>query len=801
MRVPMKWLGRYVDLTGVTAQEVAKLLTARGLEVEGVEKQGEDMQNVVVGYLNTVEKMENSDHLQICSVDVGAEEALQIVTGAPNIKQGDLVPVALHGAILPNGMKIKKGKLRGVMSEGMLCSGEELCLGEEDYPSASVNGIMILREEYALGTDLREILGLDDEVLHAEATPNRPDLQSVIGIAREVAYAIGKPLVLPDITVKAESDSNINDFVKVDVKNGDLCPRYMARTVRDIKIAPSPKWMHDALVAAGIRSINNIVDITNYVMLEYGQPMHAFDLSCVANDHIVVRTPAEGEKTITTLDEKERALDENTLLICDENKPVGIAGIMGGLNSEITENTKTVLFESAKFNGYNIRLSSKRLGLMSEASQRFVKGVDIEGTEAALERACHLIEELGAGKVDRGVIDVQSCDLSRKHITARPDRVNALIALDVPTEKMVEILNGLDIPTTYEEDGLLHIEIPHFRDDIVEEADISEEVARIVGFDEIPYTLMRGDLVRGKLTARQIQVDDVRRTMCALGANECSTYSFTGNFAYDKLGLAADSPLRNSVRIMNPFGEDNALMRSTLAVSMLPVISTNANRKAKAFRLFEISNVYTAAAEKGELPAGKQMICVALYGANEDFFSLKGVVDALLAQLNVKNIDYVVGGEAYYHPGRKAELYVNDKLAGVLGEVHPDVLENYEINGRAYMAELELDVLFAGAEAEKKYKAIPRFPAIDRDLALVLDVQYTVGQVQKCIEKAGGKLLEKVELFDVYQGSHIEEGKKSLAYSLKFRDPEKTLTDDDVAALTKKILKSLEKDFGAALRS
>lgn len=801
MRVPMKWLSQYVDTTGYTPVEIAKLLTARGLEIGGVEELGANIQNVVVGRLLSVVKHENSDHLQICMVDVGKDEPIQIVTGAQNVKAGDLVPVALHDSRLPNGLHIKKGKLRGAVSEGMLCSGEELCLSEEDYPGAGEHGILILKEEWPVGTDIRQVLGLNDTVLEAEPTPNRPDLQSVIGVAREVAFALGRPLNLPIVSVKAEGGRNIRDFVKVEVEDARLCPRYMARTVRDIKIGPSPAWMKGALRAAGVRSINNIVDITNYVMLETGQPMHAFDLACVADSHMVVRCAKEGEK-LETLDGKERELDAEMLCICDAAKPVGIAGVMGGANSEITENTRTVLFESAKFNGYSIRMTSKKLGMMTEASQRFVKGVDIEGTAYALERACQLVELLGAGKVDEGVIDVVGQDLARRRIMARPERVNALVALNVPAERMAEILNGLCIPTKLE-NGLLNIEVPHFRDDIEGEADISEEIARIVGYDEIPLTFMRGDLSRGRLTRTQKLTETVRDVLCGMGAYECNTYSFTGQSAYDKLLLPEDSPLRSSVRILNPFGEDNALMRTTVAVSLLPVAATNINKKNGDFRIFEISNVYFPAKEEGELPKGKQNVCIILNGEGEDFFTLKGVVETLCASLGIEvsKLDFSAGGEAYYHPGRKAVLTVGGAYAGQLGEVHPDCAAAFEIPNRIYMAELELDVLFAAAAEQKKFKSLPKFPAVERDIAFVLSEEHTAKQVKDVIQKAGGELLEAAELFDVYQGANIEKGKKSMAYSLRFRAMERTLTDDEVAEATNRILSALESTLQAKLRS
>lgn len=807
MRAPLNWLKRYVDID-VSAQEIQRLLTLRGLEVSSVEEQAKDIINVVVGKIVSIEKHPDADKLLVCAIDVGnlsketnetneTGETIQIVTGAHNIAQGDLVPVALHGSLLPDGTKIKKGKLRGVESNGMLCSGVELNLKNADYEGAEEHGILILKEEYPLGLDIRTALGMDDTILEAEPTPNRPDCLSIIGIAREIAAALDKPLKLPEIKV-VEGSGSIHDHVKIEVLDGDLCPRYTARTVKNIRIAPSPRWMQNCLRAAGVRAINNIVDITNFVMLEMGQPMHAFDLGCVTDSHIIVRRAKEGEQT-TTLDSKQRALTPNTLLIADPVRAVGIAGIMGGENSEIKTDTQTVFFESAKFAGANIRVSAKALGLTTEASQRFSKGIDIEGVPHALNRAVQLVAELGAGEVEQGLIDVCPGELARKRISVRPQRVNKLLAIDVPAQKMAEILNKLEIPTTIQE-GLLECEIPRFRDDIEGEADIAEEVGRTLGYDSIPYTLMQGALMRGKLTKRQEFVDSVRTLMCAQGVNEAVTYSFTGAAAYDKLGLSEGHSLRNSVKLINPFGEDNSLMRTTALVGMLPVIATNANRKVKNCRFFEVTNVHTPEADTNVIPIEKQVLCIGFYGEGEDFYTLKGAVERLCSGLDVAGVDFTAGGETYYHPGRKAVLLVDGKKAGELGEIHPDVAAAFDIPGRAYVAQIELSPLFDAMVTLKKYKALARFPSMERDLAVVVPVDVESGAMIKTIKNAGGKLILSAALFDTYAGEHIAEGSKSCAFALSFRADDRTLTDEDVSGAIAKILAALEKEFGAIIR-
>lgn len=795
MRAPLNWLKRYVDID-VSAQEIQRLLTLRGLEVSSVEEQAKDIINVVVGKIIKIEKHEDADKLFTCALDVGSE-TIQIVTGAHNIAVGDLVPVALHNSSLPDGTKIKRGKLRGVESNGMLCSGAELNLKNADYEGAEDHGILILKDNHPLGMNICTALGMDDFILEAEPTPNRPDCLSIIGIAREIAAALHKPLNLPEIKV-TEGSGSIHDHVKIEVLDGDLCHRYTARTVKNIHIAPSPRWMQNCLRAAGVRAINNIVDITNFVMLEMGQPMHAFDLGCVTDSHIIVRRAKAGETT-TTLDGKQRLLTTNTLLITDPSRAVGIAGIMGGENSEITPNTKTVLFESAKFAGANIRVSAKALGLTTEASQRFAKGIDIEGVPHALNRAMQLVAELGAGEVEQGLIDVCPGEVGRKVITVRPERVNSLLALDVSTAQMADILNKLDIPATIQ-NGLLHVEIPRFRDDIEGEADIAEEVGRTLGYDSIPYTLMEGSLMRGKLTDRQKFVDSVRTLMCAQGVNEAVTYSFTGLAAYDKLGLREGHILRNSVRLINPFGEDNSLMRTTAIVGMLPVIATNANRKVKNCRFFEVTNVHMPQADTNVIPIEKQVLCIGFYGEGEDFYTIKGVIEAMCSGLDVEDFDFTADGETYFHPGRKAVLLVGGTKVGDLGEVHPDVAAAFDIPGRAYIAQIELSPLFDARVTLKKYKALARFPSMERDLALVVPLQVESGAMIRTIKNVGGELILSAVLFDTYAGEHIAEGSKSCAFALSFRAEDRTLTDEEVSQAIAKILSALKKEFGAQIR-
>ncbi len=800
MKAPVSWLNRYVDMEGVDLKALCELLPLRGLEIAGIEELGADIVNVVVGRIVGIEAHPDSDHLLVCMLDVGAGENIQIVTGAPNVAAGDLVPVALDGSTLPGGVEIKKGVLRGVESCGMLCSGEELELKDCDYPGAEIHGILILREDHPLGMDIREALQLSDVVIEAEPTANRPDWQSIIGIAREVAAAIGRPMHIPELVVKEEASGAIGDHVRAEVADADLCPRYMLRSVKDIKIEPSPIWMRRALRGAGQRPINNIVDITNFVMFEAGQPMHAFDMGCVADDHIIVRRSRASE-LIETLDHKQRLLPNDTLLITDETKPVGIAGVMGGVNSEITDASSTVLFESAKFDGANIRRVVKAMGMMSDAASRFIKGIDIETTAWALERACMLVEELGAGKVERGILDI--CDpkaLERKTLVARPERVNALLSTDCSAEQMKDILNGLFIPTAIE-GGKLVLTLPHFRDDMEGEADVAEEVARVLGHGSIAPTLMRGDLMRGRLSDKQAWRDRLQDALCGMGAFEVCTYAFTGPQAYDMLRVPEGNPLRRCVKLSNPFGDDSAWMRTTLLTGMLPVLATNAKRKAGTVRFFELGRVHAEKTPDQELPIESERLCLGFYGEGEDFYTLKGAIEALAAALDLPRLIMKAGGEDFFHPGRKARIHVGDSFVGMLGEIHPDVADAFGIPGRAYVAELDPSALFETRIIDKQYKPLSRVPSVSRDLALIVPRALESAAVEAVIRASAGDTLESVTLFDIYEGAHMPEGQKSMAYTLVFRHKERTLTDEEVQGFIDEVLAALKQAHGIELRS
>lgn len=803
MKAPMSWLADYVDLTDVTPKQIQDILTLRGLEITSIDDVYGEISNVVVARVEKMTVHPDSDHMFICQMDVGSGEPLQIVTGAQNVSEGDWVPAALHGATLPGGVKIKKGKLRGEVSNGMLCSGEELLLQEGDYPTAGVDGIMILQgDDFVAGVDIKEFLGINEVVFEAEPTPNRPDCLSIIGIARELSAALDRELHLPEIANVGELVEDVHsNTLSIDIEAGDLCSRYMARLLNDIKIEPSPEWMQRKLKAVGLNTINNIVDITNFVMMEYGQPMHAFDFDGVEGNHIIVRR-AKGEEVLTTLDEKERTLNESMLVIADEKKAIALAGVMGGENLEITDQTKTVLLESAVFDGYNVRQTAKTLGMSSDASTRFSKGLDIEGTKIALLRACQLIQDMNAGAVQGQTYDVCCADLTRRILRARVEKINQILALSLSAQEMAAILNSLFMPTIVE-DQILVVEIPHFREDMEGEADVAEEVARVIGHNNIQPTLMRGDLVRGRLTKQQKQLDRIRYDLCGLGAYESITYAFTGNSEYDQMQLSQDDPLRvESVKIANPFGEDNALMRTTLVVGMLNVIATNAKRRIPDFRFFEIGYVHRKNPNPEELPTQTQMLCIACYGPQEDFYTLKGMVESLLSSLDAPaSWSCTAGGDEYYHPGRKALFSIGREQIGQMGEVHPDVCSAYGIPKRAYIAEISLDALLPlCATKVKKFKSLPRYPAIDRDLALIVPVETEAGALAEMIKRNGGKYLQNVNLFDVYHGENIGLDVKSLAYSLHYQADDHTLKDEEVNQSIQEILKSVEKGFSAKIR-
>ncbi len=797
MLISLNWLKTYVDID-VPVNELCDRMVMSGFEVESITDLSETMRNVVVGRIVKLEKHPDADKLQICQIDIGADEPVQIVTGADNVFEGAYVPACLHDSLLPNGMHIKKGKLRGVPSNGMLCSGEELCIKDSDYPGAEVYGILIMDDKYPVGTDMREVLHLNDIIIDFKITANRPDCQSVLGVAREIAVVLSKPFNAPVPTYKT-TGGNIHDEISVTVHDSDLCPRYMGRVVKNLRIAPSPDWMKQCLKAAGMRPINNIVDITNFVMLETGQPMHAFDMRHVAGPEIHVRRANAGE-TITTLDGKAHTLTEDMLVIADKNAPSCIAGIMGGEHSEIEEDTTTLFFESAKFRRDSVRRTSRTLGIRTESSGRFERGLDIMGASFAMERALQLIDELDAGDIIDGVIDLHDGLPAPRTIKVAAQSINNLLGVEIPFETMVDILNSLHIETTLDSDNVLTCNIPSFREDIEGRADLAEEVMRIYGYDHIIGTPMRGEVVRGRKLPERIKGDKIKKLLVANGMYEITTYSFISGKAVNTLNLAQDDPRREVVTLLNPLGEEYSTMRTQLATSMLTVLSTNYNRKITDARFFELNKIFKAKQlPVTEQPAEIPTLCIGMYGEKEDFFTMKGIIEKTLAIFGVK-ADYVVSNEPYLHPGRQASAMVDNQSVAVFGEVHPDVAENYNLGTRVYLAEVRLDVLYGYEKAPILYKALPRFPAVQRDLALLCDAQLPVAEIETVIRKAGGKLLEEVKLFDVYQGAQIEAGKKSVAFSLAFRSNEGTLSDEQIAPLFDKIFRNLN-EKGCILRS
>ena len=796
MKVSLNWLKRYVDIS-VSVEELCNKMTMSGFEVDGVEDLSQTMRNVVAARILKLEKHPDADRLQLCTMDVGAAEPLQIITGATNVFEGALVPAALHDSLLPTGTVIKRGKLRGLPSEGMLCSGEELCLKETDYPGAEVHGILILNEDAAPGTDMRKILHRDDVIIDFSITSNRPDCQSMLGIAREVAVALGQTPRLPVPSYKT-AGGDVNDHIAITVEDTDLCPRYMGRIVKNLRIAPSPAWMQACLRGAGMRPINNIVDITNFVMLETGQPMHAFDLRDIRGAHIIVRRAENGEE-IVTLDGKSHTLTDEMLVIADAEAPSCLAGIMGGLNSEIKPDTTDLLFECAKFRRDNVRRTGRALGMRTESSARYEKGVDIHGVAYAMDRALQLIDELDAGDIVDGVIDRCEALPAPREVSVVPADINALLGIEVPEQTMADILCRLGLDASLN-GGRLVCRIPSRRDDIEGRADLAEEIVRVYGYDHIVPTPMTGAIVRGTKLPERRAADRVKATLTAQGLYEISTYSFISAKAAESLSLAADDPRRQAVALLNPLGEEYAVMRTQLVSSMLTVLATNYSRKNAAVRFFEIGKQFLPHAlplteQPDEVPA----LCLGLYGDGEDFFTLKGAVEAVLAAFGAE-ARFTRAAEPYLHPGRQATVTVGDAVIGVLGEVHPDTAAGYGIGVRAYVAELKLAPLYAAGEGKVlRYQPLPRFPAVERDLALLCDETLPAADIEATIRAAGGKLLERVTLFDVYQGAQIAAGQKSVAYSLTFRGADGTLSDADIDPVMNRIMRRLTEQ-GCTLR-
>ena len=799
MLLSRKWLNEFVSVQA-DDRTFAEDMTLSGSKVEVTEVEGQEINNVVVGRVVEIKRHENSDHMWICQVDVGEDAPVQIVTGAQNVSQGDLVPVAKHNSTLPGGVHITKGKLRGEASNGMLCSYKELGMTDNDWPYSVVDGIFLLESDPDLkakglkpGDPICPAIGLDDHVVEFEITPNRPDCLSVIGLAREAAVTYGKPLSLHDPVVKGGGPGVLTELLDVETPDPDLCPRYTARMVRNVKIGPSPKWMRDRLRASGVRPINNIVDITNYVMLEYGQPMHAFDYRYVKGGKIIVRRAKDGE-SLTTLDGNLRQLNASMLVIADEHRAVGLAGIMGGENSEIVEDTVDVVFESANFNGTSIRRTALALGMRTEASAKFEKGLDILNTLPAVDRACELVELLGAGEVLDGVIDILNFVPQPTQLDLRPDKINALLGTDIPTEEMCRILTDLGFGVEGET-----ITVPSWRGDVGHYSDLAEEVARFYGYNQIPTTAMRGVTTRGGYSPEQLLERNLGIICRGMGFDEIITYSFISPTYYDKIRLPEDSPLRKSMKIMNPLGEDTSIMRTTVLPSMLEILTRNYNYRNKSARLYELGRTYFER-EDGMADEPK-VLSLGLYGPEETFFTLKGAVETVLDSIRAKDVLYEAEKtNPSFHPGRCAKILVGGKEVGVMGQIHPLVAANYGVDADLYYAQMSFDALFASRGAEPEYTPLPKFPAVTRDIAVVCDSDIPVGKLSDCILANGGQYLKGCDIFDVYTGHHIAQGKKSVAFSLTMRSDDQTLTDDHAEETVKAVLAALEKDFGAVMR-
>ena len=805
MRTSLEWIRSMVPELSCTAQEYMDAMTLSGSKVEGYEELDADLEKIVIGQIEKIEKHPDADKLIICQVNVGTGENIQIVTGAPNVKEGDKVPVVLDGGRVagghdgkktPGGVKIKKGKLRGVESFGMMCSIEELGSTKDMYPEAPEYGIYIFPEDAVVGADAVEALGLHNSVFEYEITSNRVDCFGIIGLAREAAATFRKEFHPPVVTATGNNE-DVNDYVKVSVEDTKLCPRYTARVVKNIKIAPSPEWMQRRLAAQGIRPINNIVDITNYVMEEYGQPMHAYDLDTIAGHQIVVKRAEKGQKFVT-LDGQERTLNDSVLMICDGEKAIGIAGIMGGENSMITDDVKTMLFEAACFDGTNIRLSSKKVGLRTDASGKFEKGLDPNNAIEAMNRACQLIEELGAGEVVGGVVDVYTTVKEGRNIPFEPEKYNRLLGTDIAPETMLDYFKMLDLGYDKEKNEIL---VPSWRQDLECDADLAEEVARFFGYDKIPTTLPSGEATTGKLTFK-LRIEAVAREIAEFcGFSQGMTYSFESPKVYDKLLLPQDSPLRETVVITNPLGEDFSIMRTVSLNGMLASLATNYNRRNQNVRLYELGNIYLPKQTPvTELPEERMQFTLGMYGEG-DFYTMKGVVEELFDKLGMhEKAEYDPSDKKpFLHPGRQADIVYHGNVIGYLGEIHPTVAANYAIKERVYVAVLDMPYIVEYASFDRKYRGIAKFPAVTRDLSMVVPKEVLAGDIEKVFDEKGGQYLERYALFDIYEGAQIKRGYKSIAYTLTFRAQDKTLEDADIQNAMNKILKKLE-ELGIELR-
>lgn len=791
MDASLRWINDYVDIEDIDIKNFCDSMTMSGSKVEGYKVEGSEVANVVVGKILKIERHPDADKLVVCQVEVGQDKPVQIVTGATNVFEGAIIPVALDKSTLPGGVTIKKGKLRGVESQGMLCSLSELNLTTHDFPYAIEDGIFIIEEQCEIGQDIQSAIGLNDTTVEFEITPNRPDCLSIIGLAREVSATFEKTINIPYPKVDG-SGGSIDSLLSVSVENTELCPRYITKMVKNVKIAPSPRWMRERLRACGVRPINNLVDITNYVMLEYGQPMHAFDMDNIQGGKLIIRNAKKDEK-ITTLDSIERNLNENMLMICDANKPIGIGGVMGGENSEIKDTTTTVVFESAAFNNANIRTTSNKLGLRTDASSKFEKGLDPANCLPAVLRACELVELLGAGEVVDGIIDINNSEIPQTVIDLDYNWINGLLGIEVSNEDMENMLTRVGCKC---ENG--KVKVPSYRKDLENKADLSEEVARLYGYNNIPTTSLKGE-ANGKFTDKQLLERKIVDTMVSLGANEVITYSFISSKYYDKIMLPEDSPLRKSVVITNPLGEETSILRSITVPSILEILSKNYNNRNPEAVIFEIGTEYLPV-EGQQLPNEPKKLTIGAYGNDIDFFAVKGMVEELFNKINLVdwNIE-AIDNNPTYHPGRTSILSVNDKVIGYIGEIHPTVADNYNIGSKTYIAYLDMEVMFSNKKSIIEYVSLPKFPATSRDLALICDEDLPVLNIENIIKKSFGEILEKIKLFDVYKGSQVAEGKKSVAYSLTIRSKSGTLTDQEVDAKVTKTLKKLS-EIGVELR-
>lgn len=787
MKLPLSWLKDYMNTDGIDNATYTHMLTMSGSMVEGIENPAEEIKNVVVGKILKIEKHPDADKLVVCQVDIGEGEPVQIVTGAKNVFEGAFVPVAKHKSSLPGGVKITKGKLRGVLSCGMMCSVNEL--GMSDEPA---DGILILSDDVTPGADITEVLGLDESVAEFEITSNRPDCMSIIGLARESAATFNREFKIPEVKATGNNE-DVNDYASAEIAAPELCSRFIGRVIKNVKIAPSPEWMQKRLKACGIRAINNVVDITNYIMLEYGQPMHAYDLDHVEGHKIIVRRAEEGE-LLETLDDQPRTLQNSMIAIGDEKRAIGVAGVMGGANSEVCDTTVTVMFESACFNAVAVRRGAKALGMRTDASALFEKGLDPENCLPAIQRACELMEQLGAGEVVGGMIDIYPVKKEQTVLPFEPDKMNRFLGLEVSAAEMKEILARLEFEVKDDK-----VYVPTFRGDIESMADIAEEVARIYGYDKIPTTMMKGCVTVGGKSKKQHLEDVIRDSLTAVGLYEVTTYSFIDPKENDMILMPQEDDRRNMVRISNPLGEENSVMRTDMLSSVLKVLKTNFSRRNAEAGIFEIGSVYIPKAEQ-VLPDENQIVAVGMYGGC-DFYDIKGKVENMLADLNINDYEFITcKDDPSFHPGRCAHIYACGKFLGIIGQVHPKVAANFKIGVETYCALLDFNVLLSGYTTDRQYKALPKFPATSRDIAVILDKNINVGEVIKIIESNRNGILESYSLFDVYEGEQVGDGKKSVAYSLLFRAEDRTLTDKEVNEVMDKILSGLKEKLNAELR-